>query len=115
MNNAQFEQNLNQYVDILIKEKGLDKLPEEKQENMRERVKEVIVDAFNTEILRSLPDDKLQEFNQALDEDKSLDEIGEIVKSAGVDIDAILKKVLDVTRDTFLGLNIDLNAKKEEA
>lgn len=113
MNNAQFEQTLDQYVDKLMQQRDLDKLPDDKKTNLREKIKETIVDAFNTQVLRGLPEDKLTEFNKALDEDKSIDELGEIVKSAGLDTDAILKQVLDATRDAFY--NVDINKAAEPA
>ncbi|MBQ3352117.1 hypothetical protein IJG91_00400 [Candidatus Saccharibacteria bacterium] len=113
MNSAELEKNFDQYLDALMEKKGLDKMSDEKKADFREKAKEMLADQFNGEVLRRLPDDKLEEFEKALDEDKSIDELGEIVENAGVDSKKVLEDVLNAFSDAIM--NMDLNKMKEEA
>ncbi len=113
MNSAELEKTFDQYLDALMEKKGLDKLPEDKKVDFREKAKEMLVDQFNSEVLRSLPDDKLDEFEKALDEDKSIDELGNIIESAGVNTNEILERVLNTFSDIVM--NMDINNMKAEA
>lgn len=113
MNSAELEKTFDQYLDALMEKKGLDKLPEDKKADFKEKSKEMLVSQFNSEVLKSLPDDKLDEFEKALDEDKSIDELGEIVESAGVNTEEILKGVLNTFSDIVM--KTEPNGAKEEA
>lgn len=113
MNSAELEKNFDQYLDALMEKKGLDKMSDEKKADFREKAKEMLADQFNGEVLRRLPDDELEEFEKALDEDKSIDELGEIVENAGVDSKKVLEDVLNAFSDAIM--NMDLNKMKEEA
>ena len=113
MNSAELEKSFDQYLDALMEKKGFNKLPEDKQADFREKAKEMLVNQFNGEVLRSLPDDKLDEFEKALDEDKSIDELGEIVESAGIDTEKILKGILETFTDIVMEAGTD--GAKEEA
>lgn len=113
MNSAELEKTFDQYLDALMEKKGLDKLSEDKKADFREKAKEMLVDQFNGEVLRRLPDDKLDEFEKALDEDKSIDELGNIIESAGVNTNEILERVLNTFSDIIM--NMDINNMKAEA
>ena len=113
MNSAQLEKTFDQYLDALMEKKGLDKLPEDKKADFKEKSKEMLVNQFNGEVLRSLSDDKLDEFEKAIDEDKSIDELGDIVESAGIDTEKILKGILETFSEIVMEAGTD--GAKEEA
>ena len=104
MDNTQFIQALDQYSDLLIEKKGLADLPEEKKGELRNQIQETLVSEFNKEVLRQLPEDKLDEFEQILDDDsKTIEDAGVVIKSAGLDMGEILKTVLESFQKMFLG------------
>ncbi len=103
MQNNQIKDALDLYAESLIKKKGLDSLSDEKREILKDKVKETLVDHINMEILRQLPDDKLKEFEKAVDDDeKTVEDLGKIVESAGLDMEQIVKKVADGFSEIFL-------------
>lgn len=111
MDNTQFIQSLDQYTDLLIEKKGLADLPDDKKEELREKIQETLISEFNKEVLRRLPEDKLEEFEKTVeDENKTIDDAGAIVESAGLDMGAIMQEVIESFEKIFLE-----NPEKEEA
>ncbi|MBQ3325694.1 hypothetical protein IJG79_00890 [Candidatus Saccharibacteria bacterium] len=111
MDNTQFIQALDQYTDLLIEKKGLAGLPSDKKEELRDQIQETLISEFNKEVLRRLPEDKLEEFEKTVeDESKSTKDAGEIVESAGLDTGAILEEVVASFEEYFLK-----SPEKEEA
>ncbi len=116
MDDTQFMQSFDQYADLLIEKKGLSKLSDDKKENLKKTIKEKLIEEFNKEVLRELPDDKLDEFENVLnDENKNFDEVGAIIESAGLDAGEILKHILETFQDIFLGEPDEEKSETEEA
>ena len=107
MNSEQLEKTFDQYLDTLMEKKGLDKMPEEKQKDFREKSKKMLVAQFNDAVLRAMPDDKLNEFEKALDNNASPDELGKIVDAAKVDVSKIFETILNSFADAVM--NTDIN------
>ncbi|MBR2864400.1 hypothetical protein IKE88_02550 [Candidatus Saccharibacteria bacterium] len=104
MDDTQFMQSFDQYVDLLVEKKGLDSLPDDKKDRLKEEIKKTLIEEFNKEVLRQLPEDKLDEFEQILDDDsKTIEDAGVVIKSAGLDMGEILKTVLESFQKMFLG------------
>jgi len=107
MNSEQLEKTFDRYLDALMQKKGLDQMPEEKQSEFRERAKEMLVDQFNTAVLRQMPEDKLEEFENALDNGASTDELGKMIEKAGIDVAKTLENVVDAFSETVMELDIN--------
>ena len=107
MNSTQLEKTFDQYLDTLMEKKGLDRMPEEKRNEFREKSKEMLVGQFNDAVLRALPDDKLDEFEKALDNGASPDDLGKIVDEAKVDVSKILEVVLNTFSDAVMSTDIN--------
>lgn len=104
MDDTQFMQSFDQYVDLLVEKKGLDSLPDDKKDRLKEEIKKTLIDEFNKEVLHQLPEDKLDEFEQILDDDsKTIEDAGVVIKSAGLNMGEILKTVLESFQKMFLG------------
>ncbi len=111
MDDTQFMQSFDQYVDLLIEKKGLNNLPKDRLEELKEKIKEKLTEEFNKEVLRQLPDDKLDEYEKIVDdESKNIDDAGAVIESAGLDMGEILRKTLETFQEVFLGEPV-----KEEA
>lgn len=111
MDNTQFIQALDQYSDLLIEKKGLADLPEEKKGELRNQIQETLVSEFSKEVLRRLPEDKLEEFEKTVeDESKTQEDASAVIESAGLDTGAILEEVAHDFEKFFLE-----NPEKEEA
>ena len=102
MEDKQLEQVLDQYAKSLVEKKGLGELSADKKETLVEGIKESLVDHINKQILRELPEDKLAEFEKSLDNNKSMEDLGKIVESANLDMDALIKKVAKEYEKVFL-------------
>lgn len=114
MEQTQLEKTINQYLDKLIEKKGLSSAPEADKEDFRNKMQELIAAEYNKELLRRLPDDKLDEFNAVLDDDSKTEEnLGAIIEAAGIDESAVLEFVLDNFSEEFL--SADINNKEAEA
>ncbi len=103
MDSTQFIEALDHYVDLLIEKKGLANLPDDKKGELRNQIQETLISEFNKEVLRQLPEDKLTEFERIVeDNSKTADDAGEIIKSAGLDTDAILVEIVNDFEKEFL-------------
>ena len=103
MEDKQLEQALDQYAKSLVEKKGLGELAADRKETLVEGIKESLVDHINKEILRELPEDKLAEFEKFLDDkNKTIEDLGKIVESANLDMDALVKKVAKEYEKVFL-------------
>ena len=115
MDDTQFMQSFDQYVDLLIEKKGLNDLPDDKKDRLKTKIKETLIDEFNKEVLRQLPDDKLDEFGKIIDDDsKTMEDAGVVIESAGLDMGEILKDVLESFQKIFLGQSPEEDKDTEE-
>ena len=113
MNSKQLDKTFDQYLDKLIEKKGMSNMPEEMQKEFKEKSKEMLVDQFNGAVLKQLPDDKLEEFEKALDNDVSNEELGKIIDDAGVDVKKTMEDVIEPFSEAVL--NLDINNMEAEA
>lgn len=102
---------VNQCVEGLIAEKGLDKLSDEKHRKLHDILAGQLMSQINTAILYSLPDDKFDEIEKMADgEEIDPDKLQEVVASADIEYSGLVEKVIEKFREAFLSLDI-----KEEA
>lgn len=111
MEKTQLDKTFDQYLDKLIEKKGLSSAPEDEKERFKDRMKEMLISEYNKEVLRRLPEDKFEQFNNLVDNDAPLAELGAIVEEAGINEGEVLEFVLNTFTDQFLNDNNNMKAE----
>jgi len=98
MNNQ--NQNAGKIREAIMKELGLEKLSQEKQEELIAKMGEVILKKMFLETVEKLDEDGRKHFERMLEEKRTPEEIEEFLKVKIPDYDEILKKiVMDLKED----------------
>ena len=98
MNNQ--NQNAGKIRETIMKELGLEKLPQEKQEELIAKMGEVILKKMFLETVEKLDEDGRKHFERMLEEKRTPEEIEEFLKVKIPDYGEILKKiVMDLKED----------------
>lgn len=92
---------INQFVDKLVDEKGLNKLEHEILAEVKHDLHERVDDRLNAVILEHMPEDKLEEFENKLDSATDEDVQG-FIKEAIPDLEEVLAAELVAFRATYL-------------
>ena len=98
------QDGLDSFVDSLITEKNLSGLTPEGRQIVANELKENIIEQVNRAILNELPDEKLDELNDKLDQGPlSEDQMQEFLMNSGVDIPKVTTKTLLYFKAFYLG------------
>lgn len=88
----------------LLKEKGLPEMDMETEADMVNDLVERMSEFVNRAILEKLPEEKMTELDKMIDEDNAGPEaVTELIKSAGIDIEAATVEALEKFREIYLG------------
>lgn len=88
----------------LLKEKGLPEMDMETEADMVNDLVERMSEFVNRAILEKLPEEKMTELDKMIDEDNAGPEaVAELIKSAGIDIEAATVEALEKFREIYLG------------
>lgn len=94
---------LNEFIDRLIEEKGLDNLEEETLKQIKLDLHERLEDRINAAILEHMPPEKLEEFDSLLDAaDESATQA--FCKKNISNLDEVVAAALVAFRQTYLGM-----------
>ncbi len=98
------QDGLDSFVDSLITEKNLSGLTPEGRQIVANELKENIIEQVNRAILNELPDEKLDELNDKLDQGPlSEEQMQEFLLDSGVDIPKVTTKTLLYFKAFYLG------------
>lgn len=109
---------VNQCVDNLIIEKGLEKLDVNKRMAVHDALAEQLTGRMNEAIIYRLPDESFEEAKRYMEGGNvDVDKLRRIVEGAGLDIDKIIAGVIERFRKDFLAIDMTSLGEngKEEA
>jgi len=113
MDDAQFEQELDQYVEQLIKDNNVS----EKNGNdveLREKVKELLTREIDIELMSRISEENSKKIDQMLDEGKlERDELKNIIQSEGIDYNDVVKTATERFREAFSKMVNEKGAQNE--
>jgi len=95
--------NLETFVSLLIEEKGFENVDPEIEEQLKADLLKRVEDRINVAIINNLPKEKMEEFNNLLDDAKQ-DEIQDYCNKNISGLDEIIAKELMSFRSTYLNL-----------
>ena len=95
--------NLETFVSLLLEEKGFENVDPEVEEQLKSDLLKRVEDRINAVILSNLPKEKIDEFNELLD-NASQDEIQNYCNENISGLDEIIAKELMSFRSTYLNL-----------
>lgn len=111
LQNMSNEEILRAFAEGLLIEKGLGEMEPEVKEEMVEDLLERINAFVDRAALESLPQEKLEELDQMIDNNTATAEnVAELIKTSGQNTDEMVAKALEKFRDIYLG-----NSQEPEA
>jgi len=97
-------QNVSKIREIIMKELGLEKLPQEKQEELLVKMGEVILKKMFLETVEKLDEDGQKHFEKMLENKSTPEEIEEFLKVKIPDYEKILEKIVGDLKEELKGL-----------
>ena len=98
--------NLDIFVNQIIDEKGLTGLNEDTRKTVVNELKSALVEQINRAILMNLPDEKLDELNNLMDQDGFGDaDMQKFIAESGVDVNKITAETMLQFKAFYLGTN----------
>ena len=98
--------NLDIFVNQIIDEKGLTGLNEDTRKTVVNELKSALVEQINRAILINLPDEKLDELNNLMDQDGFGDaDMQKFIAESGVDVNKITAETMLQFKAFYLGTN----------
>lgn len=99
------EEAVNLFIDSLIKEKGVETPTPEIKEDLRNDLKNQLLEQIDRSLIGELPDDKLDELNHIVETDGQIDPqvIAKMVEEAHLDVTDIVSTTMKRFRDIYLG------------
>ena len=90
------------FIDEIIEEKGFDTSKEDYINKVRHSIEDAISDTIDTAILTNLPEDKLADFENLLDQEATDDQIDSFIKTNIPNIDFVIGQALAEFKDIYL-------------
>lgn len=96
--------NLDIFVNQIIDEKGLTGLNEDSRKTVVNEIKSALVEQINRAILMQLPDEKLDELNNLMDQEGFGDaDMQNFIANSGVDVNKITAETMLQFKAFYLG------------
>jgi len=97
------EDSLDNFINEILTKKQLPGMTDDVKIQLVDDLKERLLDQVNRAIVNSLPDDKINEFNDFLDtQDRTEEEMQQFISNTGVEIKSITAQTMLVFRDLYL-------------
>ena len=94
--------NLNKFIDKLVEEKGFDSSNLVYIKNIKEELYSLVEDVINSEVIKNMPKDKIEEFESLFDKNATDQEISQFITGNIANIDQILSDALLNFRTLYL-------------
>jgi hypothetical protein len=98
--------NLENFIDQLIAEKGFDTSKPEYIKKIKDELYDLAEDAINSEVIKRLPEDKLDEFENLFETNATDEELVKFISQNIANIDQIISEVLINFRTIYLSNSI---------
>lgn len=97
-------EQVSQFMDSLLEEKGITDLDDETREMLKRDMIDRLMTQIDTAMINALPEDKLNEFNQRInDPDFTNDDATQFFVDAGLDVQKIALQTMIEFRMLYLG------------
>ena len=94
---------LDTFIRDIIEAKQLDGISDEAKQGLVEEMRERLLDIINRALVEALPEDKVQEFSNLLDNESVTDEqVQAFIAQSGVDVEHVTAKAMLTFRDLYL-------------
>lgn len=94
---------LSKFISDIIDAKGYKTLDSDVRRQLEQDLKNRLLDQIDRAVLRALPENKIDGFNELLDRDASKQEIQQYVATSGVDTKKITLETMLRFRSLYLG------------
>lgn len=103
-------EQVSQFMDSLLEEKGITDLDDETRETLKRDMIERLMAQIDTALINALPEDKLTEFNERIDDPNfSNDDATQFFVDAGLDVQRIALQTMIEFRMLYLGGEAEKN------
>lgn len=103
-------EQVSQFMDSLLEEKGITDLDDETRETLKRDMIERLMAQIDTAMINALPEDKLTEFNERIDDPNfSNDDATQFFVDAGLDVQRIALQTMIEFRMFYLGGEAEKN------
>lgn len=102
------DEMLDLFVEQILIDKGFTDLAEDLKQEFRSEIKERLIVRINEAMVSALPDDKLEELEQMLDNNTATPEsVNALVESSGVDMSGPIQEAMMDFRRVYLAGEVD--------
>ncbi len=103
-------EQVSQFMDSLLEEKGITDLDDETRDTLKRDMIERLMAQIDTALINALPEDKLTEFNERIDDPNfSNDDATQFFVDAGLDVQRIALQTMIEFRMLYLGGDAEKN------
>lgn len=97
-------ENVEQFIDQLITDKGVSGLTDEVRAELRTDLTQRLMDQIDRAVINALPEEKAIELSEKLDDENfGDDQINDFVRDSGVDVQRISLETMLKFRELYLG------------
>lgn len=97
-------ENVEQFIDQLITDKGISGLTDEVRAELRTDLMQRLMDQVDRAVINALPEEKAIELSEKVDDENfGDDEVNEFIRNSGVDVQRISLETMLKFRELYLG------------
>lgn len=97
-------QNVDDYIEGLLQEKGITDIDPETKEGLKSEMKEQLMEQIDKAVVYKLSDEQATKLaNMMDDENFSRDQLDEFIQKSGVNIDEVASEIMSKFRNFYLG------------